>query len=127
MQFVSGSFIEANLPYLTLVAAVAGCLVLCLGVSLQMQRLFQVLTAHRQRVEALESQIQGGTRGAAGRTDGVAAASIREEVLRLHRLGRSPEEIVRDTGLRGAEVDFVLKVNEHLQLPSSTMALRKIS
>jgi hypothetical protein len=48
-------------------------------------------------------------------------------VLQLHGLGRSNDEIAQQAGLREAEVDFLLRVNQHLENPGAALALRKIS
>jgi hypothetical protein len=53
--------------------------------------------------------------------------ATQQKVLHLHGLGRSREEIARQAGIREAEVDFVLKVSEHVGTPGAALALRKIS
>jgi hypothetical protein len=124
MQFLSSSFIDANLPYLTVMMGLIACLLLYLGLGQQIQKLRRALLLQRQRVESLEQQFvmpNSEPRGAP------APAATRQKVLQLHSLGRSSEEIAREAGIREAEVDFLLRVNEHLEGPGLALALRKIS
>jgi len=126
MQFLSGSFIEANLPYLTLLMGVIACLLLYLGLGNQLQKLRYALVIQKQRVEKLEHRLAMPW-GGVERQEGPAPEATRQKVLQLHGLGRSNEEIAQQAGMREAEVDFVLRVNEHLEAPGRALALRKIS
>lgn len=127
MEFATSSFIDQNLPYLSLVMAVIACLFLYLGVGHQIQKLRYAVALHKQRVESLENQVL--MLGGAGpeRRPGPAPDSMKQRVLQLHSLGRSAKEIAEEAGIREAEVDFVLKVSEHLGPTGRTTALRKIS
>jgi hypothetical protein len=127
MRFLAGSFIEANLPYLALLIGVIACLLLYLGLGQQLQKLRRGLLAQKRRIESLEQRL-----GLAEDAEEHPAATpsprdTRQKVLQLHSLGRSSEEIARQAGIREAEVDFVLRVNEHLDTSGRTLALRKIS
>jgi hypothetical protein len=65
--------------------------------------------------------------GAGEREEKPAPDAARQKVLQLHGLGRSNGEIAHQAGLREAEVDFLLRVNQHLENPGTALALRKIS
>ena len=54
MHFLSNDFVEANLPYLTLLVGVVGCLLLYLGLGHQLQKLRRALLRQKHRVEKLE-------------------------------------------------------------------------
>ncbi len=129
MQFLSDGFIEANIPYLTLVIGVLGCLVLYLGLGHEIQRLRGALRMQRQRVEKLERRLSKvlGDGEEETAAEGPAPQAARQKVLQLHGLGRSSEEIARQAGMREAEVDFLLRVQEHMETPGRALALRKIS
>jgi hypothetical protein len=127
MEFITSGFVEENLPYLSLVMAVVACLLLYLGMGHQIQRLRYAMALHRQRVESLENQLLMLWGGGAEARGGLTTDSTKQRVLHLHGLGRSSKEIAQEAGIREAEVDFVLKVNEHLASPGRTLALRKIS
>jgi len=126
MHFLSGSFIEANLPYLTLLMGVIACLLLYLGLGQQLQKLRNGLLIQKRRVESLEQRLLAPWGGGERRED-LQPEDTRQKVLQLHSLGRSSDEIARQAGIREAEVDFVLRVNEHLEAPGRALALRKIS
>jgi hypothetical protein len=126
MHFLPEPFIEANLPYLTLLVGVIACLLLYLGMGHQLQRLRYALVLQRQRVEKLELRLSLTT-GGGEREEASAPDATRQKVLQLHGLGRSNDEIAQQAGLREAEVDFLLRVNQHLENPGAALALRKIS
>jgi hypothetical protein len=126
MHFLSGSFIEANLPYLTLLMGVITCLLLYLGLGHQLQKLRNALVLQKRRVESLEQRLLMPW-GGGERRQGPEPEATRQKVLQMHSLGRSSEEIAQQAGIREAEVDFVLRVNEHLETPGRVLALRKIS
>ena len=130
MHFLSNDFVEANLPYLTLLVGVVGCLLLYLGLGHQLQKLRRALLRQKHRVEKLEqlATAAGGAEGEQGAgPQEPALDTARQKVLQLHGLGRSSGEIARQAGIREAEVDFLLRVQEHLAVPGRTLALRKIS
>jgi DNA-binding NarL/FixJ family response regulator len=137
MHFLSSSFLDANLPFLALLLGVSACLMLYLGLGYQVQTLRRALLRQKRRVERLEQQLAAPAGSTADSTaDGgerenasgdPAPATARQKVLQLHGLGRSSEEIARQAGMREAEVDFVLRVQQHLETPGRALALRKIS
>ena len=57
MQFLSGSFIDANLPYLTLMMGLIASLLLYVGLGHRIQRLGRALVLQKRRVESLEKQL----------------------------------------------------------------------
>ena len=126
MHIFAASFIEENLQYLTLLIGVIACLLLYLGLGQQLQKMRRALLAQKRRVESLERRL-GGTEHTEEAVEQPQAEDTRQKVLQLHSLGRSSEEIARQAGLREAEVDFVLRVSEHLGAPGRALALRKIS
>ena len=126
------AFLEANLAYLSLLTAVVVSSMLYVVILYQVQKLRCSLVFHRQRVENLESQLSvllgGKALPAQDEEPGRPTPdATRDKVLHLHGLGRTREEIARQAGIREAEVDFVLKVNEHVETHSGALALRKIS
>jgi DNA-binding CsgD family transcriptional regulator len=133
MHLLTNGFIDANLPYLTLLVGVVGCLLLYLGMGQQVFRLRRALVHERRRVDGLEQRFSttaGQRREAALAEAGSkspASDTARQKVLELHGLGRSSGEIARQAGIREAEVDFLLRVQQHLAVPGRTLALRKIS
>jgi hypothetical protein len=124
MEFLTSSFIDENLPYLTLLMGVMSCLLLYLGLGHQLQKLRRALGLQRRRIDSLERQL---TTPEGGERESSEPEATRRKVLQLHGLGRSSEEIARQAGLREADVDFVLRVNEHLETSGRVLALRKIS
>jgi DNA-binding NarL/FixJ family response regulator len=133
MQFLSSSYVDANLPYLTLLIGVVACLMLYLGLGHQMQKLRAALLAQRRRVESLEKELGMAGVGTEQRDGGkqsrpaAAPDTTRQKVIQLHSQGRSSGEIAEQAGLREAEVDFLLRVHEHMEAPGRALALRKIS
>lgn len=123
MEFLT-SFIDENLPYLTLLMGLVACLLLYLGLGHQLQKVRRALRLQMRRVASLEAQL---AMPEAGERESSEPAATRQKVLQLHGLGRSSEEIARQAGLREADVDFVLRVNEHMETSGRVLALRKIS
>lgn len=140
MDYFLNSFLEANLPYVSLLVGVVASLMLYVVILYQVQQLRCSLVLYKQRVEGLENQLSavGGKKisESAETPDSTTASedsapprsqATQHKVLQLHNLGRSNGEIAREAGIREAEVDFVLKVSQHLSTPGGDLALRKIS
>jgi DNA-binding NarL/FixJ family response regulator len=123
MEFLT-SFMDENIPYLTLLMGLIACLLLYLGLGHQLQKLRRALRLQMRRVDSLERQLATPEQS---ERETAEPAATRQKVLQLHGLGRSSEEIARQAGLREADVDFVLRVNEHLETSGRLLALRKIS
>lgn len=136
MDYFLNSYLEAHLPYVSLLIGVVASLMLYVVTLYQVQRLRCSVVFYRQRVDGLEGQLSA----VLGKKppESVASAEIeaaetessqgtQSKVLQLHSLGRSNGEIAREAGIREAEVDFVLKVNQHLGEAAGELALRKIS
>ena len=142
--------LEGNLPLVATILGMSVSILLSLGLGYHLLKVRYLLALQKQRIESLENQMMsvwGGNLDLKGDVDAaisenapedadeaqlgpqLAAAreSTREKVLQLHGLGRSNQEIAEETGIRSAEVDFLLKVNEHMRSPSGTVPLRKIS
>jgi hypothetical protein len=148
MNQLMSSFMEVNLPYISLLIGVVTSLMLYVVTLYQVQKLRCTLAFYRQRVEGLEGQLSAALGGkalpwraetpAAGAVAGAAEAreavvrggtpqATQRKVLHLHGLGLSSVEIAREAGIREAEVNFVLKVSEHTAESGGSVALRKIS
>jgi DNA-binding NarL/FixJ family response regulator len=108
----------------------------------QVQKLRCSVVFYKQRVEGLEERLSAALGNPVSRQAAASRAvetsrapepetptpeATQQKVLHLHGLGRSREEIARQAGIREAEVDFVLKVSEHVGTPGAALALRKIS
>ena len=130
-------FMEANLPYVSLVVAVVASSMLYVVSLYQVQKLRSTVVFYKQRLDGLEIRLSAALEGSslAGRPETYqgqgkgtpTSEAIQRKVLHLHSLGRSSEEIARQAGIREAEVDFVLKVSEHVETAGGALALRKIS
>lgn len=145
MNQLMSSFMEVNLPYISLLIGVVTSLMLYVVTLYQVQKLRCTLAFYRQRVEGLEGQLSaalGGkaqpwraetpeARAGAGAGESVVRGgtpqATQRKVLHLHGLGLSSVEIAREAGIREAEVNFVLKVSEHTAESGGSVALRKIS
>jgi hypothetical protein len=126
MNQLMSAFMDVNLSYISLLVGVVTSLMLYVVTLYQVQKLRCSLVFYRQRVEGLEGQLSalGGKAlpwraepAAVGERPSAIAATpddTQRKVLHLHGLGRSKGEIARAAGIREAEVDFVLKVSEHV-------------
>lgn len=106
---------------LTLLAA----LLLCLSVKRDLARLQAAAAADREAREAAEAKLRSEIQQLAADLEEERKAALsraappqqsmnlskRSQALRMHRLGRPPEEIARTLGLSRMEVDLLLKVH----------------
>lgn len=106
---------------LTLLAA----LLLCLSVKRDLARLQAAAAADRETREAAEAKLRSEIQQLAAEFEEERKAALsraappqqsmnlskRSQALRMHRLGRPPEEIARTLGLSRMEVDLLLKVH----------------
>lgn len=128
---------------LTLLAACAltltGALLLYFSVQRDLSRLRASLAAEkearaaaeaelRQEIRRLENELEEERRAALSRAAPPQQSmnlSKRSQALRMHRLGRPPEEIARTLGLTRTEVDLLLKVhNTILESVGETARMR---
>jgi hypothetical protein len=129
------------LPYLT----VAANLTLVLGILLGLNQRLRQLSAHTGRQEAkcqtetarlaveingLKAQIleleQSGPAiapGAAGPNGNSINSTLRSKVLKLHRLGQSPDRIAGTLRLPRGEVDLLVKVHKIVMRPYEEVVL----
>jgi hypothetical protein len=101
-----------------------GALVLLLGFFLlrwQVRALSAVLSRQEEKLSGLESAVHAQA-GQAPAMSEPPAEPCRDRALRLHALGCSPEEISRQVGVRTAEVDFILRLDQHLRAPAASKA-----
>ena len=103
-------------PLLLAVFALAAALFSAAG--WQLRKLRQTVAGQQRRIEELEARMGASTQPSFRQpSDAVGpAADSRYKVLYLHNLSRSSQQIAEEAGMRAAEVDFILRVNQQAGL-----------
>ena len=124
------------LPYIFLVVSLAVCLSLFYGISQRMQKLRVRLEKCEARIQTESAQLATGIQSIKARVEDIEDgrppadttvsmtssgsgfnSTVRSKVLKMHRLGQSPDKIAEALRVPKGEVDLLVKVHRIVMRP----------